>query len=162
MLIGVLSDTHGDLKLIDSCIASMKDCGLLIHAGDFYEDSQKAGAMLNLRSVGVTGNCDYMVKGPAEEMVTLENKKIYVTHGHLYRVKTDMSPLVHRAKALGAQVAVFGHTHIPTVFRKDGVLFVNPGSLHRPPPKGAPTFALLEVTKSKSPQAKIVAVKRAV
>ncbi len=86
-----------------------------------------------------------MVKGPAEEMLTLDNKKVYVTHGHLYGVKTEVTLLIERAKALGADVAVYGHTHVSTVFRKDGVLFVNPGSLHNPAHRRQASFALLEI-----------------
>lgn len=147
MLIGVLSDTHGDLRRLEACVAAMPDIELLLHAGDFYEDAQKICAFSGLKVVAVIGNCDYMVKGPSEEMLAVESKRIYVTHGHLYHVKRDLSLLVQRSKALGVDVAVFGHTHVPTVFRRDGVLFVNPGSPHSPRQTEA-SYAVLEVTRS--------------
>ncbi|HHY76392.1 MAG TPA: metallophosphoesterase [Firmicutes bacterium] len=147
MLIGILSDTHGNLSRLEACIQAMPDVELLLHAGDFYEDARKVGASLGIRVVAVTGNCDYMVKGPSEEMLAVGSRRIYLTHGHLYHVKRDLTLLVQRSKALGADVTVFGHTHVPVVFRREGILFVNPGSPHSPREAG-PSFALLDVTRS--------------
>ncbi|HHX29090.1 MAG: metallophosphoesterase [Bacillota bacterium] len=147
MLIGVLSDTHGDLSRMEACMAAMPDIELLLHAGDFYEDARKIGASSGLKVVAVTGNCDYMVKGPSEEMLVVGAKRVYVTHGHLYRVKRDLSLLVQRSRALGVDVTVFGHTHAPTVFRREGILFVNPGSPHSPRHAEA-SCAVLEITRS--------------
>jgi hypothetical protein len=147
LIIGVLSDTHGDLRHVGECLALMDNVELLLHAGDFYEDAQKIGLAAGLKIVAVTGNCDYMVKGPSEEMLAVGAKRIYLTHGHLYRVKHDLALLVQRSKALGVDVTVFGHTHCPTVFRKDGMLFVNPGSPHSPR-GGEPTCAVLDVSRA--------------
>lgn len=147
MIIGVLSDTHGDLKRVETCLSLMPDVELLLHAGDFYEDAQRIGVAAGLKVVAVTGNCDYMVKGPSEEMLAVGTKRIYLTHGHLYRVKRDLSLLVQRSKALGVDVTVFGHTHLPVVFRKDGVLFVNPGS-PQSPRRGEPSCAILDITRA--------------
>ncbi|MGI6662341.1 MAG: metallophosphoesterase [Bacillota bacterium] len=147
LLIGVISDTHGDLRRLEACMKSMPDVELLLHAGDFYEDAQKVCASSGLKVVAVTGNCDYMVKGPSEEMLAVGPKRIYLTHGHLYHVKRDLSLLVQRSKALGVDVTVFGHTHVPTVFRREGILFVNPGSLHSPREAEA-SYAVLEITRS--------------
>ena len=148
MLIGVLSDTHGDFRRIQYCVPTLREADMLIHAGDFFEDAQHIGDLLRLRSIGVTGNCDYMVRGPSEEMLTLDNKRIYVTHGHLYRVKTELSSLIVRSKSLRAHVTVFGHTHTPTIFRKEGILFLNPGSLHSPASGATPSFAMLEIGRT--------------
>jgi putative phosphoesterase len=147
VIIGVISDTHGDLRRIDECLGLMQGVELLLHAGDFYEDAQKIGLGAGLKVVAVTGNCDYMVKGPSEEMLAVGAKRIYLTHGHLYRVKHDLSLLVQRSKALGVDVTVFGHTHCPAVFKRDGMLFVNPGSPHSPR-RGEASCAVLDVSKS--------------
>lgn len=148
MIIGVMSDTHGDLSRVHLCLPLLKGAELLLHAGDFYEDAQRIGSVLGVKAVGVTGNCDYMVKGPSEEMLAVGSRRIYLTHGHLYKVKKDLSSLVQRSKVLGVDVTIFGHTHTPTMFRRDGVLFVNPGSLHSPRQTHAPSFAILEITRN--------------
>lgn len=155
MLIGVISDTHGDLSRVELCAPYLKGADLILHAGDFYEDADKIGDALGLRAIGVTGNCDYMVKGPSEEMLVIGSRRIYLTHGHLYKVKSDLNLLVKRSKVLGVDVTVFGHTHMPTVFRRDGVLFVNPGSLHSPRPMFAPSMAIIDVARRQA-RARIV------
>ncbi len=147
MIIGVISDTHGDLRPVEECLGLMEGAELLLHAGDFYEDAHRIGLGAGLKVVAVTGNCDHMVKGPSEEMLAVGSKRIYLTHGHLYRVKHDLALLVQRSKALGVDVTVFGHTHVPTVFRKEGILFVNPGSPHSPR-RGEASCAVLEVSRT--------------
>ena len=147
MIIGVISDTHGDLRLVEECLNLMPGVELLLHAGDFYEDAERIGSGSGIKVVAVTGNCDYMVKGPSEEMLAVGSKRIYLTHGHIYRVKHDIALLVQRSKALGVDVTVFGHTHYPTVFRRDGVLFVNPGSPHSPRRSEA-SCAVLDVSRT--------------
>lgn len=147
MIIGVISDTHGDFRYVDECLRMMDGVELLLHAGDFYEDAQKIGMGANLKVVAVTGNCDYMVKGPSEEMLAVGSRRIYLTHGHLYRVKHDLALLVQRSKALGVDVTVYGHTHVPTIFRREGILFVNPGSPHSPR-RGEGSCAVLDITRA--------------
>ena len=39
--------------------------------------------------------------------------KLFVTHGHAYGVKSGLGRLAERAKTLGADVVLYGHTHIP-------------------------------------------------
>lgn len=148
MIVAIMSDTHGNLNPVHLCLPLLKGAELLLHAGDFYEDAQRIGSFLGIKAVGVTGNCDYMVKGPSEEMLAIGSRRIYLTHGHLYKVKKDLSALVQRSKVLGVDVTIFGHTHTPTIFRRDGVLFINPGSLHSPRDGHAPSFAIMEVTRN--------------
>ncbi len=157
MLIGVISDSHGDRKRIQDCLPYLKDAEHILHAGDFYEDAKLIGAATKCKVTAVVGNCDYMVRGPTEEMLVLDGKKTYLTHGHLYKVKQDLALLIHRAKKLGVQVAVFGHTHTPQVFYKEGILFVNPGSLHSPRYGYEPSVALID-TSGRRAKAKLIPI----
>lgn len=159
MLVGVLSDTHGSVSAIEACLSKMRDVQLILHAGDYFEDAQKIAAKLGIKVVGVTGNCDYMVKGPSEEMVMAGGRRIYLTHGHQYQVKRDLFLLIKRARTLRADVAVFGHTHVPTVFQRDGILFINPGSPQSPRRGFPPGFVLLEIEPDVT-RAKIVPLGR--
>jgi putative phosphoesterase len=119
---------------------------ILLHAGDFYEDAHRIGLGAGLKVVAVTGNCDHMVKGPSEEMLAVGSKRIYLTHGHLYRVKHDLALLVQRSKALGVDVTVFGPPMFDGV-SQGGILFVNPGSPHSPR-RGEASCAVLEVSRT--------------
>lgn len=145
MRIGAISDTHGDFRAIGEALKRMGDIELLLHAGDFYEDARRIQESVDVRVVSVVGNCDYMVRGPAEEMIAVGGRRIYLTHGHLYQVKRTLSLLIDRARSLGAHCVVFGHTHVALVSRVNGILLVNPGSPSTPRSGAGRACAVLEV-----------------
>ena len=57
------------------------------------------------------------------------HKKILLTHGHLYDVRTTFERLVHLALELGCDYVLYGHTHIQRIDVVDGITLINPGSL---------------------------------
>jgi len=50
----------------------------------------------------------------------------------------------YRAEEVGANVVLFGHSHVPLCTEERGVLFLNPGSLQLPRGYHQPTYACLE------------------
>ena len=135
MRIGVLSDTHGNLEAAKLALARMGPIAVLLHAGDYYEDAarlSRQGLLGGAAVKAVLGNCDYLVKGPAEETFTLAGRRILLTHGHRYDVKRGLERLRWRAREARADIVVFGHTHLSGFFWEEGVLFLNPGSPHLP------------------------------
>ena len=61
-------------------------------------------------------------------MIEEEGLSVFCCHGHRYGVKSGLARLAARAKELGCEVALYGHTHRAAVEEVDGVLCVNPGS----------------------------------
>jgi len=54
---------------------------------------------------------------------------IYMTHGHNHRVKSSLYSLLADARAAGAKIVLYGHTHIPQLYQEDDGLYVmNPGA----------------------------------
>ena len=52
-----------------------------------------------------------------------------MTHGHKQGVKTNTAMLLAEARAMGAQAALYGHTHVAEVRKEaDGMWVMNPGS----------------------------------
>jgi predicted phosphodiesterase len=52
-----------------------------------------------------------------------------MTHGHKYGVKTSTAMMLAEARAMDAQAALYGHTHIPECIRQEGGMWVlNPGT----------------------------------
>lgn len=147
LLVAATSDTHGYRERIRESACDLQQCDYILHAGDFYEDSQYIAAYTKRRVIAVVGNCDHMVLGPLEETVVLGGKRLCLTHGHLYKVKQGTSLLVRKAKSLGSDIVIYGHTHYPNIFEEDGILFVNPGSLCVPRMGSKPSFAVLNITK---------------
>jgi len=145
MKILIMSDTHGDSRVIDKVRSFYPEIDLLIHCGDselpFVHDALKG--MKKVR-----GNCDREKTFPEEVNFTVDDVKVFVTHGHLFNVKSSMLSLTYRAKELNAQIVCFGHSHILGAEMIDDILFINPGSLLKPRGRKEKSFAVLEIEDS--------------
>jgi putative phosphoesterase len=120
-LIGVISDTHGLLR--PEAVAALRGVEHIIHAGDLGSRE----ILEQLREIApltaIRGNIDKQVwaqKLPATEVVEISSISIYVVH--------DLSQLDFRPRAAGFRVVIYGHSHVPKIETRDGVLYFNPGS----------------------------------
>jgi uncharacterized protein len=98
-------------------------CDYIIHGGDIgsAEILDELAAMAPL--IAVRGNNDRQVWAahlPETEMIRIGSAFVYVIH--------DLAQLDIEPHAAGVQVIVSGHSHKPLVERRDGILYVNPGS----------------------------------
>jgi putative phosphoesterase len=144
----VLSDTHGDLQGWSALLAQVGPVDWLFHAGDFLRDAALAASQLESAGLSVravVGNCDIPVVQPAQELIEIDGVRILLTHGHHEGVKSRLDRLYYRAKEFGAQVAIFGHSHVPVSLMKDGVLLFNPGSATAPRDHHMPSCGLIEI-----------------
>ena len=119
-LIGVLSDTHGLLR--DEVISALQGMDLIIHAGDVGSPDILDALAAIAPVVAVRGNMDRDDRPgnlPKTEMVRIGSGFIYVLH-NLYDL--DLVP-----EAADVLAVVSGHTHKPSVTKKNGVLYLNPG-----------------------------------
>ncbi|MGM9919611.1 MAG: metallophosphoesterase [Bhargavaea sp.] len=138
--IAVMSDSHGDKETVRQFLDKQSGSDYLVHCGD---SELSAEDMLLREMIAVKGNCDQ--EGlPENRMLECGSFQVLVTHGHLDRVKTGLLPLRYRAEEAGADIVLFGHTHLYGAEVHDGILFVNPGSTHRPPPGRPATYAVIE------------------
>ncbi|WIF94082.1 metallophosphoesterase [Caminicella sporogenes] len=147
MKIGIISDTHGDYKSIYRAIEDMGSVDFIIHAGDTYEDAMMIKEKFGFKVIAVRGNTDYKKDFLSEMFFTIKNKKIFLTHGHKYDVKYNLTRLYYKAQELGADIVIFGHSHIPQYIWESGILFINPGSVSRPRMGNKATYGLLELKK---------------
>lgn len=129
MRILVFSDTH---RRIDGCIRILKSIpkvDLVIHLGDMQNDVDElkmAFPKLPFRSV--LGNNDFASIGNYDDLVYADGFKLFLTHGHMFRVKSGTGPLLEQAKKVGANVALFGHTHKSLLKYAGDITLMNPGS----------------------------------
>lgn len=142
MRIGVISDSHGKIKPARQALKQMGQIDLLLHAGDHYGDALKLAAEFKVPLKSVVGNCDWLDKGPAEEIVQIGSKRLFLTHGHAYRVKDSYLNLFYRAQEVGADLVVFGHTHVAELQIIDEVILFNPGSIALPR-QGEATYGMI-------------------
>ena len=127
----VISDTHRNIENAVSLINKLKP-DYVLHLGDVCEDSKRLSDIFpKLIVLSVIGNNDYSLMYPdfpLERVFEIGGKKIFMCHGHKYRVKLGIYSLLLRAKELNADIALFGHTHEKLLEKEDGIIILNPGS----------------------------------
>jgi uncharacterized protein len=141
MRIVVMSDTHGETDLIDQVRNSVSTVDAVFHCGDSELDTQHESLQ---DAFVVGGNCDWDSSFAAEVFTEVNGVKVLMTHGHLWQVKSTMLPLSYRAQEVGADVVLFGHSHLIGAELIDGMLFVNPGSLELPRGRKEKSYAIIE------------------
>ncbi|MBQ8388769.1 MAG: metallophosphoesterase [Clostridia bacterium] len=118
MNILIFSDSHGRGELIGEVLArQITPPDAVIFLGDGLRDLDRVdtGAA---ELYCVRGNCDFAAFGEEEEQtVILGGKRIFMTHGHLYGVKSGYGLAIAHAISRGADILLFGHTHEPYLQR---------------------------------------------
>ena len=128
MKILVLSDSHRSLgAMLDAVDAEKPDA--VIHLGDHITDAEELRYVYDKLPVcAVAGNCDYAPEAREELVTEYAGVRFFLTHGHRYGVKSGTEALRAAAVRCGAQVVLFGHTHIPFSEEQDGLWLMNPGA----------------------------------
>ena len=119
--IGVIADTHGLLR--PEALKALRGVELIIHAGDVGgpEILEALRALAPVYAVrGNTDRGDFGRSLPQTQVVQVGGLQLYVLH-ELFCL--DLDPA-----AAGLAAVIFGHSHRPHIERKDGVLYLNPGS----------------------------------
>jgi len=120
-LVGVISDTHGLVR--PEAVAALTGVELIIHAGDIGSPEVMV-ALERIATVrAIRGNNDRDVWAsvwPETDLVPIGALSIYVLHN---LAELDLDP-----RAAGIQVVISGHSHRPKAERRDGLLYLNPGS----------------------------------
>lgn len=138
MLIGIMSDSHDNITMIERAVLVMKDRGidLLFHAGDFIapfsisrlknsgakgifgvygnNDGEKAGLKKAFDDIG--GLLD---KGPVKRNVN--GLSIYMMHEPYFLADGIEDP--------ETKLIIHGHTHKLSIEKKRGKIILNPGEI---------------------------------
>ncbi|MCW4019549.1 MAG: metallophosphoesterase [Candidatus Bathyarchaeota archaeon] len=163
MLIGIMSDTHDNLPLIEKAVnrLNQEKVDLVLHAGDFTSPFVMAKfKALNCKLVGVFGNNDgdhellrkkcseagnCEIRGRFAE-VDAEGFKIALLHGD----ETELLNALTSRECFDTVIS--GHVHVTDSKSNGKTLIVNPGELCGYL-TGKATFALLDTVKR---EAKII------
>lgn len=140
----VFSDSHGHVQPMLDITADEKP-DAVIHLGDCVSDAKELAQVFPYITVySISGNNDFDFNAVREKEFVIGGKKIFITHGHHFNVKNRIDLLKSAASARGADIVMFGHTHVP-LHDFDGKLHIlNPGALYRPV-KGIKTYAKLTI-----------------
>jgi uncharacterized protein len=121
MRVGLISDTHGLLR--PEAMAFLAGSDHIIHAGDIC-DASVLDALSQIAPVAaVRGNNDegaWARHVPATRILRVDDVDVFVVH--------DLADLDIDPVAAGVRVVISGHSHIPRIEEREGVLYVNPGS----------------------------------
>jgi putative phosphoesterase len=127
MKILVFSDSHGITREMSNVTEEEKP-DLVLHLGDMVRDCDFC--FYDTRVLRVRGNCDYGSNEETERFLDLGAVKIWMTHGHLYNVKSGLSEFIAKGESLGATILLFGHTHKPYLLKTADYTVMNPGAAH--------------------------------
>ena len=127
MLIGLVSDTHDNLPLIEKAVSFLnkKRVELVLHAGDFIAPfSLKPLAKLRCPWRGVFGNND----GEKEGLRKKSEGRIQAGPLEILQEGRKII-LMHEFQEQEADILVFGHTHLPEIKKENNKLLINPGEV---------------------------------
>jgi len=153
MILGVMSDSHGNLDYMQRACDLMLErfhCEAIVHLGDDYSDSQKLDSK---------GKPIYAVPGMYEaawnddrishRLIKEFGGIVFMLSHTATRDKHDKAGDINPGRALkkyGAQVLMHGHTHkFGAMKAVDGLIVINPGHIKSDSDRGAmPTFAVVD------------------
>ena len=152
MRIVAISDTHATSvqEFPTVLLDNLKKADMIIHTGDYASKTvlDQLKAFKNFR--GVYGNMDPLeirMELPEKATFDVGGYKIGLTHPSEGGPPFGIETLV-RKKFEQVDLVIYGHTHNAKTERKDGVLWVNPGSLMGVWPAKTKTFALIEINQT--------------
>ncbi|MBN2984125.1 metallophosphoesterase family protein [Cohnella algarum] len=152
MKIVIVADTHMPRmakKLPEPLERELKRADAILHAGD-WTDPKLIGELGAFAPVyGVAGNND----GPDivkrlgyRKIVRFGPVALGLVHGHGPGARTDTETNALNAfKGEDVQAVVYGHSHIPVLKEKNGLLVFNPGSPTDKRRQPAYSFGVMEI-----------------
>lgn len=158
MKIAVISDSHYNEKSIKLIQNHLKDIDILLHCGDGAPDVNYIKNFFSGEIYAVRGNCDITSEYPIERIIEIEDKKIYITHGHMYNVKSEYNTIFYKGKEVNADIVLFGHTHKAMISNYDNLIIMNPGSIALPYGRDRKTMGIIEILNDSKIEAKLIEI----
>ncbi len=127
IVVGVLSDTHGDLY--PEVVRALTGVDHIVHAGD-VGSAQVLARLKKLAPVtAVKGNCDvdaWAAGLPSTAELDIGGVHIVVEHVATRLPRRGEVPVT--VPEGSRTIVIYGHTHMAALERRNGVLLLNPGS----------------------------------
>ncbi len=145
----VFSDSHGNYDVLEKIIEMHKDdAEIFIHLGDGEREVEFLSyAYSKKKLIFVAGNCDFGSEKKDYDILEFGGKRIFLTHGDRFGVKSSLDALKNEGAKFGADIILYGHTHIPYTEYENGVYIMNPGSCGRPR-EGKPSYGIIDITEA--------------
>lgn len=152
MKILVVSDSHGRHTYLERVIERVGAIDLFIHLGDLEGGEEHIRKIVPCPVEMVSGNNDYFTSIEREKVIDIGTYRVFLTHGHRYRVNYEVETVKEAAAQRFADIVMFGHTHIPMIDQSSPIIAINPGSISQPRQEGRiPTFIIMEIDRQGLP-----------
>ena len=136
MRVLIASDSHGNIDILEKIYKKHQDVDIYLHAGD----SEAVSPMQLEPYRAVRGNCDFLADFPEHLIIPTPLGKIWIQHHPETKIenlkKNEVKSFIH------------GHTHRRRNEEKEGIVFINPGSVTFPHDSLDGTYAILEINKN--------------
>lgn len=164
MKIGVMSDTHGSLVYLEKALDTLSECDILLHAGDVLyhgprndlpEGYNPKGVISKINELDniliARGNCDadvdqMVINHPIQGPYVLSQfgeTRILINHGYV----DSKEETIKKAKSMGADILILGHTHVKELYIDENLIVINPGSTSIPK-DGSHSVAIIDVIET--------------
>lgn len=164
MKIGVMSDTHGSLVYFEKALEVLSDCDILLHAGDVLYHGPRNDLPKGYNPKGVIskineldniliarGNCDadvdqMVINHPIQGPYVLSQfgeTRILINHGYV----DSKEETIKKAKSMGADILILGHTHVKELYVDENLIVINPGSTSIPK-DGSHSVATIDIIQN--------------
>ena len=154
----VISDSHGRADRVRELASRHKDVEAILFLGDGIRDLELIDSVATRAVCAVRGNCDMFSlfsveknEFPEERSLVFGESHILMMHGHTRGVKGGLDNALSYAYSRGADILLFGHTHMP--FEKyfpegsviGGITLERPMYAFNPGSLGESSFGYIEI-----------------
>ena len=142
MKIVVFSDAHGNKEAIKRVVGFNPDADFIVSLGD---SEVSYNFLQDLDIIPIKGNSLFDAGFVHESELIVEGKKIYLTHGHKFKVGKGLAKLSNKTINGGYDIALYGHTHIAKLNRIGTKYVINPGSIRSSRNKKEPSYLVIHL-----------------
>lgn len=121
MNIGIISDTHGPLR--PEALDALRGSELIVHAGDIGTPDVLTALRELAPLMAIRGNNDtdaWAQTIPEQRSFDIGRHRVHLLH--------DLKALALDLREPPIAAVISGHSHRPKIERREGVLYINPGS----------------------------------
>lgn len=144
MKLVIFSDVHGNKEFVERIFSFNPDADYFISLGD---SELSWGYLSSLDILSIKGNAPRDAGIAFERDMEIHGKKIFLTHGHKYKVNKSMKLLLEKGFKGEYDILLYGHTHIAKVDKVKNMLFINPGSVSIPRSSRVGSYMVMNISE---------------
>ncbi len=142
----VISDTHGNQKLLRKALSKEENISHIFHLGDNYEDIENnldlTDGKIIYRVPGIYHSGYITRKLPAILEINIEDKTFFLVHNIQDIVPINLPP---------KSIVLFGHSHHPELNLDGNVFSANPGHLKKDNDRNSDaSYLVIEISKKET------------